>query len=90
MYKEDFAKLVAEKAEISKEKAIAVIDAYGIVITEALQKGEKVQITGFGTYEKVKKSQRVGRNPQTGEQITIPASNKPKFKPGKALTDALN
>lgn len=90
MYKEDFAKLVAEKAEISKEKAVAVIDAYGTVITEALQKGEKVQITGFGTYEKVKKSQRVGRNPQTGEQITIPASNKPKFKPGKALTDALN
>lgn len=90
MNRQDFVAKVAEKAQITKEQADAAVRAYGDVIIETLKKEEKVQLMGFGTYESFEKKQRVGRNPQTNEEIIIPKSNKPKFKPGKAFIDALN
>ena len=90
MTKTELISAVAQKAEISKkdgEKAVsAVIDA----ITEALVKGEKVQLVGFGTFEVKERSERKGINPRTKKEITISASKLPSFKAGKALKDAVS
>ena len=67
-----------------------MLKAFIDVVTEELQKGEKVQLVGFGTFEVSERPARVGRNPQTKEQMTIEASKAPKFKAGKALKDAVN
>ena len=64
-------------------------DTY-VLVTEELKKGEKVQLVGFGTFEVSERPAREGRNPQTGETMTIAASKAPKFKAGKALKDAVN
>ena len=66
------------------------LKAFIDVVTEELKKGEKVQLVGFGTFETSKRAAREGRNPQTGETMKIAASVAPKFKPGKALKDAMN
>jgi DNA-binding protein HU-beta len=85
--KTDLIQLVAEKTGFTKkdsEKAVnAVLD--GIMGTVA--KGEKVQIIGFGTFEKRKRAAKLGRNPSTGEQIKIPATNVPAFKAGKGFKE---
>ena len=60
------------------------------VVTDAMKKDDKVQLVGFGTFEVAERPEREGRNPQTGETMKIKASRNPKFKPGKALKDALN
>mgnify|MGYP000906041387 FL=1 len=87
MNKTDLIQLVAEKSGFTKkdsEKAVnAVLD--GIMGTVA--KGEKVQIIGFGTFEKRNRAAKIGRNPSTGEQINIPATNVPAFKAGKGFKE---
>ena len=64
--------------------------AFTETVANALKKGDKVQLIGFGTFEVTKRAAREGKNPQTGAKIKIPASKAPKFKAGKALKDALN
>ena len=90
MNKADLINATAAKAGLSKkdsEKAVnTVIDA----ITEALVKGDKVQLVGFGVFETKTRAARTGRNPRTLETIQIPASKIPQFKPGKALKDAVS
>lgn len=81
---------VAEKVDVSKKEATAVVEATIDVITEALKAGDKVQLVGFGCFEVRQRAAREGRNPQTGETMTIAASKSPKFKAGKALKDAVN
>ena len=90
MNKAEFVAAIAESAEISKKDAEKALRAFVDVITEELKKGEKVQLVGFGTFEVSERAEREGRNPQTKETITIPASKAPRFKAGKALKDALN
>ncbi len=90
MKKEELITAVAENAEISKKDAKKAIEAVFEVITEAMKNGDKVQITGFGTFEVSERAAREGRNPQTGETMQISACKAPKFKAGKALKDALN
>ncbi len=80
---------VAKVAKIEKTKAKAAVDASISVITTSLKKGGKVQITGFGTFEVVKRKKRMGVNPQTGAKITIQARKAPKFTPGKSLKDVI-
>jgi len=89
MNKTDLVNAVAEKAELSKKDAGKAVDALFESVTESLQGGEKVQIIGFGNFEVRDRSARKGRNPQTGEEIQIPASKVPAFKAGKALKDAV-
>ena len=89
MNKAELVAAVAEKAEISKKDAEAAVKAFTDVVEE-LKKGEKIQLVGFGTFEVSERAARVGRNPQTKQEITIPASKAPKFKAGKALKDSLN
>jgi DNA-binding protein HU-beta len=81
---------MAEKTELPKKDVEAALKAFEDVVSEELQKGEKVQIVGFGTFEVSERAAREGRNPQTGETIMIAASKTPKFKAGKALKDLVN
>ena len=90
MNKTELVAAVAEQGEVSKKDAEKVLKAFVDVVTEELKKGEKVQLVGFGTFEVSERAAREGRNPQTGETMTIAASKAPKFKAGKALKDALN
>lgn len=89
MNKTELIAAMAEKAEISKKDAENVLTAFTNVVADALVDGDKVAITGFGTFEVVERAERQGRNPATGEAITIAASKSPKFKAGKALKDAV-
>ena len=81
---------IAEKTELSKKDAEKALKAFTDVVAEELKKGEKIQLVGFGTFEVSERPAREGRNPQTGQTMQIAASKAPKFKAGKALTDALN
>ncbi len=76
--------------EISKKAAAEVLDAVLDCITRQLAGGERVQLPGFGTFQVSERKERQGRNPQTGEALTIPASKGARFKPAKALKDAVN
>ncbi|GLH65178.1 MULTISPECIES: HU family DNA-binding protein [Bacillaceae] len=89
MNKTDLINAVAETSGLSKKDATKAVDAVFESITEALRKGDKVQLIGFGNFEVRERAARKGRNPQTGEEMEIPASKVPAFKPGKALKDAV-
>lgn len=80
---------IAEKSGITKKDAEAVLTATIDSITEALKKGDKVQLVGFGSFEVRERAARKGRNPSSGAEITIPAAKTPAFKAGKALKDAV-
>ena len=90
MNKADLVAAIAVKTGDTKKVAEANLNALLDVITEALQKEEKVQLVGFGSFEIRKRAARKGRNPQTKEEIKIPASKAPVFKAGKALKDLVN
>lgn len=87
--KADLVQTVAEKTGESKKAVQPVVEAVFETIQEHLTKGENVQIIGFGNFEVRERAARKGRNPQTGEEIEIPASKVPAFKAGKALKDAV-
>ena len=86
MNKTELVAAIAEQAEISKKDAEKALKAFTDVVAEELKKGEKIQLVGFGTFEVSERAAREGRNPQTGETMTIAASKTPKFKAGKALS----
>ena len=90
MNKTEFIAAVAEKAEISKKDSEKALKAFVDVVAEQLKAGDKVQLVGFGAFEVSERAAREGRNPQTGETMTIAACKAPKFKAGKALKDAIN
>lgn len=90
MNKTELIAAIAEQAEISKKDAEKALKAFVDVVTEQLKEGEKVQLVGFGTFEVSERAAREGRNPQSGEPMTIAASKTPKFKAGKALKDMIN
>ena len=87
MNKTELIAAAAEKAGIAKKDAERLINAAIDTVTAALAAGEKVQLTGFGTFEVKERSSRVGRNPHTKEAIEIPAAKVPTFKPSKSLRD---
>ncbi|MFY9176609.1 MAG: HU family DNA-binding protein [Caldicoprobacterales bacterium] len=89
MNKAELIAAVAEKSELTKKDAEKAVNSIISVITETLSNGEKVQLVGFGTFEVRDRAERKGRNPQTKEEIVIPASKAPVFKAGKALKDAV-
>ena len=87
MTKPELVKAVAEAAELANKDAEKAVSALISVITNELVDGGKVQLIGFGTFEVAERAAREGRNPQTGETVSIAASKAPKFKAGKALKD---
>ena len=90
MNKSDLITAITAKTGDTKKNAEASLNAFVDVVTEALVKGEKVQLVGFGSFEVRKRAARKGRNPQTKEEIKIPASKAPVFKAGKALKELVN
>ena len=88
--KSELIDFVAERTGLSKAGAGAALDATLEGITQALKQGQTATLIGFGTFEVRERGERTGRNPQTGEEMTIKASKAPAFKPGKALKDAVN
>lgn len=90
MNRTELVAAMAEKTQLSKKDADLALKAFIDVVSEEMQKGEKVQLVGFGTFEVSERAAREGRNPQTGETMTIAASKSPKFKAGKALKDLVN
>jgi len=81
---------VAEKSGLTKKDAEAALKALIESVVEALENKDKVQLVGFGTFETKERAERVGRNPRTKEEITIPASVVPVFKAGKEFKDRVN
>jgi len=93
MNKAELVDAVADRANVSKKDARAVMDALfdpqGGLIAESLRQGERVAVTGFGTFEVRERGPRTGRNPRTGKEIKIEASKAPAFRPGKGLKDSM-
>ena len=90
MNKSELIDLIAKKADISKAAAGRALDATIDSVRSTLKKGSLVTLVGFGTFYVGRRAARTGRNPRTGANIKIKAAKVPKFRPGKALKDALN
>ncbi len=90
MNKSELIEAIAESADLTKVEAGRALDAVIDSITDALKKGETVSLVGFGSFGVKERAERQGRNPQTGDTITIKAAKIPSFKAGKALKDALH
>ncbi|MBB1522958.1 MAG: HU family DNA-binding protein [Clostridiales bacterium] len=90
MNKSELVDAIVAKTGETKKATEATLNAFLETVVSALQKGEKVQLVGFGTFEVRERAKRKGRNPQTGEEIVIPASKAPVFKAGKNLKDNVN
>ena len=90
MNKSELIAAMAAKTGETKKSAEANLNAFTDTVAEALVRGEKVQLVGFGAFETRKKAARKGRNPRTKEEIKIPASKAPAFKAGKALKQLVN
>ena len=89
MTREEMIARMAKDAKITKTAAEKALRSFTANVTKAMKKGDKLTLVGFGTFQVQKRAARKGRNPQTGEPITIKASKVPKFKAGKALKDAV-
>ncbi len=90
MNKSELAGVVAERADLSKAQAADAVDAVIDAVTSTLKDGGEVRLVGFGTFAVSRRKATKGRNPATGAEIDIPASNQAKFKPGKGLKDTIN
>ena len=94
MNKSELVDALADQTAMTKADAARAIDALfstdGGILAKALRKGDRVQITGFGTFEAKQRKARTGRNPRTGATIQIAASKSPGFRAGKGLKDAVN
>lgn len=90
MNKTELISAMAENANMSKVDTEKALKAFIDTVTEELKNGGKVQLVGFGSFEVAERAERQGRNPKTGEIITIPASKSPKFKAGRSLKDIVN
>jgi len=90
MNKQELVKIVAEKSEVSQKVAASVLDNALETVMEAVAKGDKVQLIGFGIFESKHREARTGRNPRTKEEVQIPAATVPAFKAGKAFKDKVD
>lgn len=90
MNKNDLVAAVAASTGLSKSDSANAVDSVIDAITGSLRSGEEVRLVGFGTFSVANRAASEGRNPRTGERISIAASRQPKFKAGKALKDAVN
>ena len=90
MNKSELIDAIAESAGLTKVDAGKALDGFIGAVTHSLTKGESVVLVGFGTFEVKERAERKGRNPQTGEEITIKAAKIPSFKAGKSLKDVVN
>ena len=90
MNRTELISAMSEKSELTKVDTEKALKAFIDTVTDELKNGGKVQLVGFGTFEVAERAERQGRNPKTGEAITIHASKSPKFKAGRSLKDIVN
>ncbi|ELQ8316841.1 HU family DNA-binding protein [Pseudomonas aeruginosa] len=90
MNRQELVKAIAEKSGQTQAAASDMLNAFISTVQDSVAAGDKIALVGFGTFESVKRAERQGRNPASGEPITIPASTLPKFSPGKAFKDQVN
>ncbi|HEY0105022.1 MAG TPA: HU family DNA-binding protein [Rhizomicrobium sp.] len=90
MNKNDLIHKLSERTSMDKNMAARAVDSVFDLITESLKTGDEVRLTGFGVFVVAQRAGGKGRNPQTGEEITIKPSKQPRFRPGKQLKDSLN
>lgn len=90
MNRQELVKAIAEKSGQTQAAASDMLNAFISTVQDSVAAGDKIVLVGFGTFESVKRAERQGRNPATGESITIAASTLPKFIPGKAFKDHVN
>lgn len=88
--KTDLVEKLAEGTELPKTTCTKVLDEFMTVVKDAVKNGDKIQLVGFGTFERGERAAREGKNPRTGEAVQIPASYVAKFKPGKTFKDYIN
>ena len=89
MTKAELIASIGKEAKISKASAEKAVNAFASAVTKALKKGDKLSLTGFGTFSVAKRRARIGRNPQSGKEIKIPATRVAKFKPGNLLKNTV-
>jgi len=89
MNKTDLVEIIAKRVNVTKTIAAKMVDEYHNTVKDAIAGGDKVIIPGFGSFSTSERKERSGRNPRTGAVLTVKAAKLPKFKPGKALKDAL-
>jgi integration host factor subunit beta len=90
MTKAELVEEVATESELTKKDAEVIVQTVLDSITESLQRGEKIELRGFGSFRIRKRSSRQGRNPKTGTGVSVPAKKVPYFKPGKEIKDLVN
>ena len=90
MNKQQLCTQISRQTKMSKAKCMMMIDSAFNAIEGSLKKGQEVRLVGFGTWKKIRRKARPGRNPQTGKQLTIPARNVVKFSMGQHLYDLMN
>ncbi len=90
MNKQELIQAAADSTDLSRAQVAEALDAVLGTITDALKEGDKVTLTGFGSFEARERAARTARNPQTGEPVEVPAGRTPAFKPGTPLKDAVN
>ncbi|MBI1922284.1 MAG: HU family DNA-binding protein [Geobacter sp.] len=89
MTKAELVEAVAKSSKLTKAAAEKAVNSLISAVSDALRKGDRVTLVGFGSFEVAQRKARTGRNPQTGKEIKIAAAKVPKFRPGKALKDAV-
>jgi DNA-binding protein HU-beta len=90
MNKAQLVEKLADKMSLSKSQAESFLDATLEIIQKSVAKGDEVKLVGFGTFSRLNRKSRNGRNPKTGAPVVIPGSKVPRFKPGKDFKDLLN
>lgn len=90
MNKTELVAAMSRRANLTQRDTERALDAFLEVMSETLREGDKIQLVGYGTFEVRERAQRKGKNPQTGEEILIPATRVPVFKPGKILRDMIH
>jgi len=90
MNRQELVSKMAQMTGMSKANLNIALDSFIETVTKALKSGDDVRLVGFGTFATLSRKKMEGRNPRTGEKITIPASKRPKFRSGKQLVDAVN
>ena len=88
--KEDLVQRISKKTNLTKGNSLLILDAVLEEIQQAVQSGKEVKLVGFGTFTQIRKKARRGRNPKTGEEVMIPESKVPRFRPGKEFKTLLN
>ncbi len=90
MTKTELVERLAEQAGVTKTSATRLLDAFVVAVTDALKQGDKITLTGLGSFKTSQRKERTARNPHTGEEITVPARTAPVFRASRAMKESIS